>query len=544
MRNLLTFATALTFAACTSGAGEFHDPPTLKVTSPQRSLVQAGAGAVTVTGTVTPNADGVAVDQVEVNGVPATVNPDGSFQATIQVREGATLIETVARDAEGGEAYDTRAVHAGELRTAGATVERALTASMSTDAFARISAAAGPMIQGMDLGAMVAPLQPMQHSGDSDGEDCLFERVFIDDIRMANISLSLVPQQGGIAFRAELDGLDVPGHVRYAVACVSGDNDIRVTADRVVVSGTLLVSPNGMQGFKTDLVDQNVELANLQLSASGIPGTILDMIDIESAIQPILAKGAELFMEPAMNSALGGLAGPQQLDVLGHPLTVQVAPSDISFDPSGALVTMDMTMLLGGGESSQFVFTANGLPAMDPGNGFQLGLADDLANQMMSQAAALGLLNLSMPAEGGTFDSTDISMTLPPMISADPRDGAMKVILGDMIVTYKSGSTPVGKAAVSAVLDLKIEPAANGYAVALKLGKPEIHFNVLDDIPNVTRLSDADLAKASEVCLEAQIGHITALLVNIPLPRLAGLQPRNLSVGADSGYVMVKGTLE
>jgi hypothetical protein len=225
-------------------------------------------------------------------------------------------------------------------------------------------------------------------------------------------------------------------------------------------------------------------------------------------------------------------------------MTVQVAPSDISFDPTGALVTMDMAMAIGGAESAQFIFTENGLPAMDPGNGFQLGLADDPANQLMSQAAAIGLLSLNMPASGGTFDSTDIAMTLPPMISADPRDGAMKVVLGDMIVTYKSGSTAVGKAAVSAVLDLKIEPAANGYAVALKLGKPEIHFNVLDDIPNVTRLSDSDLAKASEVGLEAQIAHLSALLVNIPLPQLAGLQPRNLSVGSDAGYVMVKGTLE
>jgi hypothetical protein len=120
----------------------------------------------------------------------------------------------------------------------------------------------------------------------------------------------------------------------------------------------------------------------------------------------------------------------------------------------------------------------------------------------------------------------------------------MHVVLGDMIATFTNKGTPMAKAAVNASIDLKIEEAGNGYAVALKLGEPHIKFTVLDDIANTTLLSDEDLAKAAEVCLGAQIDHISALLVNIPLPSLAGLQMRNLSVGSDDGYVMVKGTFE
>lgn len=545
MRNLLAIApAALLVVACGSSPDEYRDPPVLKVTSPKRSLVQTGAGQIMVTGTVAPNELGVPVQKVSVNNVQANLNADGTWQATIQVSEGASLIETVAQDDEGTKAYDTRAVHAGDVRTAGANIENAITASMSTQAFEKISAAAGPMIKGMDLGAMLAPMQPMQHSGDANGEDCLFERVFINDIKFSDVSISLIPVQGGISFRAQIDGLDVPGYARYAVACLSGQTNLRVTADQVVVSGTLLVTPNGMQGFTTDLVDQTVSLTNFQFNASGIPGTIIDMIGMDSAIQAIVAKGAELAMEPAMNSAMGGLAGPKQLDVLGRKINMAIAPRDISFDPAGALVTMDMSMLIGGAETAQFIYTENGMPAVDPGEGFQLGLADDLVNQMMSQAKALGLMNLEMPALGGTFDSTAIEMTLPPMISADPADGSMKIILGDMTATYKSKGQPVAKAAINAKIDLKIEAAGNGYAVALKLGTPVIKFTVLDDIENISRLTDADLAKASEVCLNAQIDHISSLLVNIPLPSLAGLQMRNLTVGSDNGYVMVKGTLE
>lgn len=551
MRNLLTTVLAfgslgLLGSACT-GPENLKDPPILKVTSPQRSLQQGAAGKVQVTGTVTPNLDGTPVEKVLVNNVQATVDAQGNFQAMIEVPAGATLIHTVARDAAGTEASDTRAVQAGELRTAGANIESAVAAAISTEAFAKISAAAGPLIEGMDVGALLAPMQPMIRSGDPADlaeEDCLFARVTINDVNFTNIEISLVPKAGGLAFRAQIDGLDVPGRARYAAACISGTNDIRVRATSVVVAGTLLVSPDGKAGFKTSLASPQVSLTGLDISASGIPGTIIDLMDLGTRIQGVIAKGAELAMKPLMNSALGALGGPKQLEVLGKTVNMEMAPADISFDPSGGLVVLDMKMLIAGAESAKFVFTPNGIPNLDPGTGFQIGLADDLANEMMAEATALGLLNLSMAKPAGVFDNINIGMTLPPMISADPADGSMSVVLGDMTATFTKGGTPVAKAAINARIDLKINTAANGYGVALELGKPVIHVTTLDDIENQTRFLDEDLARTVETGLAAQIDSISKLLVNIPLPQVAGLQMRNLSVGSDDGYVMVKGQFE
>jgi len=129
------------------------------------------------------------------------------------------------------------------------------------------------------------------------------------------------------------------------------------------------------------------------------------------------------------------------------------------------------------------------------------------------------------------------------MISADPADGKLRVVLGDMIVNFMNKGTKVGRAAMNAMIDLAIEPAANGYAVAIKLGKPTVEVNVLDG-DNETHLLDADLETATASVLQAQISNISKLLVNIPLPAVAGLQMRNLSVGSDSGYVVVKGNFE
>jgi hypothetical protein len=547
MRNLLIATSfALLATACSDELGELREPPVLKVTSPERSFIRDHAGSLLVTGTVAPNIEGSPVDKVMVNGVAATVNADGSWTATIDVKPGATLIETEATDKAGGKASDTRSIEAGELRAPGSNIENAVTTAISKNAFAKIAGAAGTIVKGMDFKPMLATMNPVMHSGDEGGEDCLFARLFVDDFKMTNATITLVPVVGGISFSAKLDGVDIPGRARYAVACVDGSNTTRVQATSVLVKGTLTVTPDGMRGFKTDLVNPVVQITGLNITASGLPGTVLDMIPLDSLIQRLAPTAAKLFMGPMVNKALGGLSGPKQLMVLGKTITVEVDPSDVAFDAEGGLVTLDMKMLIGGTETSKgFVFTDNGFPTMDPGNGLQLGLADDLANSMLSQLVATGLLNLHMPQQGGTFDGTEMRMTSPPMISADPSSGMMRLVLPDMIATFTQTGTPVGRAAINAVVELKISPANNGYGVAIELGEPVIHANTLDDIPNQTLLTDADLGKAVELCLKGQIGSVSALLGAIPLPAMpGGLMMTNMSVSSDDGYVMMKGTLE
>ena len=547
MRNLLSISgLLLAITACDGAPGSAPEPPVLKITSPQRSLVQNGAGALMVTGMVTPNIEGDVIDKVTVNGVQASVQADGSFQAQIQIQPGATLIHTIARDVDGGEARDTRAVHAGNLKPNGTVVERAVAAAISKEAFAKISGAACTMVESKDIKTILAPMNPMIRYDDPASlseEDCLFARGSIQDVKFTNVDITLVPKVGGITFNLVIDKLDVPGSVRWGAACVKGTNSFRVTADKITVGGTLTVTPDGMNGFKTDLKSPVINVQNLDVSVSGVPDWMTGVLS--SGVQAAINTFAPMAMKPVMNMALGALGGPKTLDILGKKMDVQVQPAEIFFDAEGGLVVMDMMMKIQGTESAKgFIYTENGLPSLDPGNGFQLGLADDLANQMLGQAGALGLLNLGMPASGGTFDNADMAMTLPPMISADPADGKMKVILGDMMATFTYQGTPVGKAAINASIGLKIVSANNGYGVAVQLDKPEIHVTTIDDIANATRLEDEDLAKSVEVCLSAQIASISKLLAGIPLPQVAGLQMRNLSVGADDGYVMVKGDLE
>nr|HEX4315516.1 hypothetical protein [Kofleriaceae bacterium] len=534
----------MALAACAGGPKDLAPPPTVVVTSPARSLVQNSAGSITVTGTATPNDDGTPIANVMVNNVAATVNPDGSFTASIEVEPGASLIRTVATDTAGGVANDTRSVEAGELRPPGSNIASAITASVSANGFTKISGIATTMIKQQDFGALLAPLQPMVHNGDESGPDCLYDQVFVDNLTFSDANISLVPVAGGLQFSAEIDGLDVPAHVNFAAACVNGSDTLEVTADKVIVTGTLSVTPNGMNGFTTTLNNPNVALTNFQLDAGGIPGEILNMIDMNNAIAGIIESGAEKFMGPMMNTALGSLAGDHQLAALGKNIDFAVAPSAVTFDDNGGTISLDTSFLIEGAESSPgYIFTDNGNPALDPGQGLELALADDLANEALAQITALDMLKLSMSVPGGSFDSIAITATSAPMISADPSDGQLKLFLPDMKLTFLQGTTPVADAALNATVALAIVPAANGTAVSVQLGTPTVYIDVLNDIPNNTHLEDNDLASAVKLSLDGQIATISALLGTIPLPSIAGITLRQVSVEGSEGYVCVKATI-
>jgi hypothetical protein len=68
----------------------------------------------------------------------------------------------------------------------------------------------------------------------------------------------------------------------------------------------------------------------------------------------------------------------------------------------------------------------------------------------------------------------------------------LRVVLGDMMVTYSDRAIPVAKAAINATVELEIVSAGNGDSVALELGTPTIRVDVLDDIANVTGFTSED----------------------------------------------------
>ncbi|HET7505551.1 MAG TPA: hypothetical protein VFK02_31240 [Kofleriaceae bacterium] len=537
-----TRSTALLILATAAACGGPAPPPILTVTSPARGLLQSEAGRLTVTGTAVPSTSGDRVTRVTVNHVEATLRPDGSFTAVLDAPSGAMLLETVATCDDGATATDARAVQTGQLRPVGTSIDRAVIAALSADVFTRLSAEAGSLLRTTDLAALLASSQPMVSAGD----DLANLKLSVTDVKLTDVKLALAPGDGGLSFSAELHGIHVVANVVYAGALVpDGSSTVTITADQVTVAGTLDLTPAGTSGFTTRLIAPTVRTVGLQLAATGMVGDVLDLLNsvLGEAIQSVVSRSAELALEPLVNQALGTLTGPQQIDVLGKKLDLQVSPSAITFTPTGALVTMNLEALLEGSESSPgYIFTDNGVPAMDASRGVQLGLADDLVNELLAEIHALGILDLGLQDDFGPFDGARFQLTMPPMISANTRDGAMRLVIGDMIATFTHHGATVVKAAINAQVDLKIAPADDARRIALQFGAVDLHINLLDDVPGGGITGD-DLSGATSTGIGVQLDSLSKLLITLPVPAIAGIQLEQLSIGADSGYVMMSGQI-
>lgn len=534
MRHIILLS-LVTMTACM--VGSTPPPPQLKVTSPDRAMVQSDAGQVVVKGVAQPGTDGSPIVKVTVNKVPAMLAADGSFTATVDVPAGATLLETVAITDQGGAATDARAVEVGQLRPVGTSIDRAVTAALSADAFARLSAAAGPLVKSMNLAAMLAPLQPMATLGD----DIANLRLSITSLTLGDVKLSLAPVDGGLSFSAELDGLSVAARADYAgTLVVDGTTQISMTAQQVTIAGTLVVTPAGTAGFTTTIASPTIRTAGLHLSADGLTGQLVDRLQsqLDSTIQSFAQQTAQTALTPLINQALGALGGPQSIDVLGNKLDLQASPSAVTFTSAGALVTMNLAAKLEGSESSPgYIFTPNGTPALDVSQGVQLALADDLINELLAEVHQLGLLDIKLDQDFGPFDGAEIKLTVPPMITANTDDGAMRLVLGDMVVTLSDHGKPAVSAAINASVDLAIVRGSTSQEIALQFGKVDLFVNLLGDS---TDGGDSALGAAT-TGINLQLSSLSQFLITVPVPSVAGVTLDNLALRGDSGYVVVSG---
>lgn len=531
-------ARAALFLFMVGCVGTMPPPPELAVTSPERSMVQSSAGQVVVKGTARPGSDGSPVVRVTVNDAPATLAADGSFTATVDVSGGAMLLETVAMTEAGGSVTDARAVQVGELRPVGTSIDRAVTATLSADAFARLSAAAGPILKTTNLTALLASMQPT-----SLGDDIANLRLSITNLTLGDAKISMTPVDGGLKFSAELDGLSVAANAIYAGALVpDGSTSIAITADQVTIAGTLVVTPAGTAGFTTKIATPAVHTTGLRLSASGLTGQILSLLqdNLDSTIQDFATQTAETAMEPLINDALGALGGPQRIGVLGNMLDLQASPSAVTFTQAGALVTMNLQAMIEGSEASPgYIFTPNGTPAMNVTTGIQLGLADDLINELLAEVHTLGLLDIKLDQSFGPFDGAELKLTMPPMISGNTGDGSMRLVLGDMIATLNENGQPALRAAVNAQVDVAVERGTSAQEIALQFGKVHLFVNLLGDPAG----DDLDASQAATTGIGLQLDSLSQFLITVPVPSVAGVSLDNLSVRGDSGYVVVSGQI-
>ncbi len=557
MRNLRTFAPTATLglaAALIGCADHPYDPgapavdptaPGVHILTPARGTFAGDVQTLTVTGTAT---DDTAVAAVQVNGVAAALAGDGSWTATIPVAPGTQLIHAEARDAQGNVGKESRAVVVGPLQPIAAPVPRAIAAALSAQTFGAISRGITGFLQTGDLAAAVAPLNPVIDVGG--GPDCNYVQAAITHLSVGSASsVTLLPEPGGLALDVELDQVVLGMHLAYSVICLDGASDLTITASHIKVSGLLGVGVKA-GAFDIALTGQNVQLTGVNVDLTGLPGEVIGWLDLDHALASVVGWAAQQLVVPALNSALGSLNDTRTVDVLGTPVDIHVAPAQIAFDASGAVIELDTTLRAQGDAGAPgYVFLPGQEPAMSTDRGFALAVADDAANQLLTSLWAAKGLDHSFDLTTGSYgdigklyDHVELSAAVPPFVAA--AGGALRLTIGDLIASFKNGDALATQIAVSAEVDVKVVTDATGRP-RLDVGTPTTYVDVLDEhVTGANVLSNAQFEVIASFALGRVIAIGSGAIGAIPLPSLGGVAVTDLAIAEQTGYLVVSGDVQ
>lgn len=552
MRKLWTFGLiGAALAACSDHPYEPAVPaidpvaPRVHIAAPARGTFAGDVATLVVRGTAT---DDARIAGVQVNQVDAVVAADGSWSATIPVAAGTQLIQAVATDGDGNTGKESRAVVVGPLQPIGAPVPQAITAAISAQAFAALGRGVAGYATAGQLADAIAPANPVIDAGG--GPDFLYVQGSITSAAVgAATTVALTPQPGGLALDVELDQPRVGMHLAYAAACLDGSRDITAAASHIAVTGTLTVRVAG-GGFAIALVDQRVQVTGFDVELGGVPGDVADLLHLDAALGPLVATAVEKLVVPALNDALAGVNGVHTIDVLGTPVDVAVAPAQIGFDASGAILELDTVLRAHGDDASPgFVAVANQLPAMATGSGFELAVADDAVNQLLGSYWAAGGLDRtfdlttgSYGALGQLYDRVELSAAVPPFV--DASGSALSLTIGDLIATFRRGDAVATAVAVNAAVHVQVVTGTDGLP-RLDVGSPTTYVDILDEnVDGANELSTADFEAITSFALARVVAVGSGLVGTIPLPSIGGVAVRDVGIAARSGYLVVEGDIQ
>ena len=405
---------------------------------------------------------------------------------------------------------------------------------------------------GGNLQAVVEPMNPVVDVGTTNGvPDCLYAQARVTATQLGSASkISFAPQPGGIWLQAELDHPNIGMHLQWSVSCLDGSREITIGASHITISGMVTVGITNTGAFDIHFDNPNVSITGFNVELGGVPGSIVDMLHLDTALGPVLGFVAERFAVPYLNTALAGLNDVKTVDVLGTKVDVKVTPSRIDFDVTGATIELDTKLRAQGDTSSPgFVYVTDEPPVMDMNQGFQLAVVDNAANQLLGSYwaakgmnAGIDLKNGSYGEVGKLYDRVEFEAKVPPFI--DAHGDALKLTVGDLLATFKNGPAIVTQVALNAEVDLEVVAGAGG-ALRLDVGTPDIFVDVLDEnVDGANQLSNAQFEAVSSFGLSRIVAFGSGALGAVPLPSFGGVAVQNVKITEQTGYLVVGGSVE
>ncbi len=538
MRRILL--TACLLAACgdrglTDGDSTPRDavPPTLDVRAPGRGAIAGGQQSIEVRGRVTDDASGVA--RVQVNGRDAAVDAQGNFTVTLPLVPGLTLLHTTATDKAGNEQSDNRAVLGGTLVPVDTMVTDAFTARIDGASLALIGDVAAAALTKLDLGDAAAELNPIVDLP----VPCLGARVDISRVAKGRVRMAITPVAGGLALDGELDDIAVGLHVAYDVGCDPGTGDITMTASAFKIAGTLGVTIGADGKVAIDTSAATTSFQGFNLETDVLPRAVTDFTEapLGAALAAVVAAEVEQQVPALLERLIGG---DTLVPVLDQELSITLRPTALALDAGGLAVTLD----------SRIYAPAETRPSLDglPGKAFRMGLGDNAINQVLASLWGVGLLDRSFPVTdagdyggiGVLFDRVEISMRLPPVVSALPA--GVHIAAGDVECTFYKAERVVTRLSMSA--ETTVTAAIRDNRLALTAGNPVVWLDVLSDgVSGANPFDTASVRQLGSFAAKNLVGLVADLVAKVPIPSVDGIAIANAQVTTAAGYLLVAGDL-
>ncbi|MCX4241713.1 hypothetical protein [Paraliomyxa miuraensis] len=514
---------ACTEDVCNSGVCEVGDAvisnecrPTIDVDFPPRAAtLQDDSPVVTVTGTVHSGAGPIA--SLTLNGEDVEVAADGSFShdVTAQVGGNTLVFETLdtfdqprkrVQSFLWSPSYRLPTVPENGITDEGLAIyldQPTLDDGNHNPPPNDVATLLGLALETVDLQQFINPGVPITSSAGYN--------VYLTTIQHTDTDVALEAIDGGIELQGFVYGIS--GDLVFdctipACQLAGGDGTGDMTIDSIRVTSDLLLSVNANNQVVVTSANTQTNVVNLDITSNNAWTNFLITV-----IEPFIIGGvvadieAELTMQvdsllgPALSQAFNGLAPnsvlqfPNLADPM-QPIEVELVTDFFATDfhdgaspPAGSPPQGGVIVLRGGGYAVAPVAPYENLGIPDrygcgdgstlqmPRDGLlEIGLTDDLLNQLLHGAWEGGLLEFDMPPEllpaNGLISDVEIHVSgmLAPTASDCSPDAQVRAHLGDVRIegSLMLGMAPITFTAYSTLLaGLEFTPTSSGVAITI-----------------------------------------------------------------------------
>ncbi|MEM7159039.1 MAG: hypothetical protein AAF799_39745 [Myxococcota bacterium] len=510
--------------SCNAGtceAGEFQVSlecrPQIEVEFPPRAAtLQADSPTVTVTGRVHSPAG--PIEFLSLNGEDVTVDDDGSFSHDVVAQTGGNTLVFETADSEKtprkrvqsflwstnfrlpttapeGIADDGLALYLSQ---------ETLDDQDRTPPIDDVASLLSLAVENFDINSFIDPTTSIASSAGYD--------VYLTSIDYESTSLAINAIDGGMEVVARLN--DITGDLDFDctnAACffAGGDGSGGLSVNYIEVRSDLIVEVGPDNQLEVTPTGTSTNVNSLNIWSNNLWTNFLLAI-----IEPFIIGGVVNDLENELTSQINGLLGPALSEAFGGlapntnlsfpnlgdpkaPIDVQLVADflDTDFHDGGAPPDPSppqggMILMRGGGYAVTPVAPHKNLGIPDRagcGDGtsgldlprealLELGLGDDMLNQLLHGAWTGGLLEFDLPpellGEGGLVSDLDIHISgmLSPTASDCYPDGQIRVHLGDIQIEggLTLGVLPMTFVAyTSLVAGLELSPTKSGVGISI-----------------------------------------------------------------------------